>query len=158
MIKKIDHAVQKAILRRLEVKQHMNILFFLTPKSEVEFAYSDDTISRTMELLEKSTYTAIPVISRTGQYKGTVSEGDILWTIKNKYGFEEENFVNVPLSKIAKMHQYKPVKIDAKLKNMITRLMNQNFVPVIDDDEVFIGLVKRKDVLQHYIGQAKEEA
>ena len=27
----------------------------------------------------------------------------------------------------------------------------------IDDDEVFIGIVKRKDVLQYYIGQAKEE-
>lgn len=136
----------------------MNILFFLTPKSEVEFAYSDDTISHAMELLEKSTYTAIPVINRTGQYKGTASEGDILWTVKNKYDFNEESFANVRLSKIAKMHQYKPVKIDANLKNMISRLMNQNFVPVIDDDEVFIGIVKRKDVLQYYIGQAKEEA
>ncbi len=136
----------------------MNILFFLTPKNEVEFAYGDDTIPHAMELLEKSTYTAIPVINRTGQYKGTVSEGDILWTVKNKYDFNEESFANVRLSKIAKMNQYKPVKIDAKLKNMINRLMNQNFVPVIDDDEVFIGIVKRKDVLQYYIGQAKEEA
>lgn len=135
----------------------MNILFFLTPKSEVEFVYNDDTFSNAMELLEKSTYTAIPVINRAGQYKGTVSEGDILWTIKNKYDFNEESFANVHLSKIAKMSQYKPVKIDAKLNNMISRLMNQNFVPVIDDEEVFIGIVKRKDVLQYYIGQAKEE-
>ncbi|MFT3982936.1 MAG: CBS domain-containing protein [Lachnospiraceae bacterium] len=135
----------------------MNILFFLTPKNEVEFLYSDDTISCAMKLLEKSTYTALPVISRAGQYKGTISEGDILWTIKSRYDFDEESFANVRLSKIAKMHQYKPVKIDAKLKNMMNRLMNQNFVPVIDDDEVFIGIVKRKDVLQYYIGQAKEE-
>lgn len=135
----------------------MNILFFLTPKSDVEFVYSDDVISHVMELLEKSTYTAIPVINHMGQYQGTISEGDLLWTIKNEFDFKEESFAGVHLSKVVKKYKYKPVKIDEKVENMIERVTNQNFVPVIDDDEVFIGIVKRKDVLQYYIGQAKEE-
>lgn len=135
----------------------MNILFFLTPKSDVEFVYSDETVPHVMEVLEKSTYTAIPVINRMGQYQGTVSEGDLLWTIKNDFDFKEENFANVHLSKVVKKSKYKPVKIDEKVANMIDRVINQNFVPVIDDDEVFIGIVKRKDVLQHYTSQAKEE-
>ncbi|HOO27771.1 MAG TPA: CBS domain-containing protein [Lachnospiraceae bacterium] len=135
----------------------MNILFFLTPKSEVEFVYNDDTISSVMEILEKSTYTAIPVISRTGQYRGSVSEGDILWAVKNDYNFDETGFSKVHLSKITKKIKYSPVKVDEKVDNMIDRVINQNFVPVIDDDEVFIGIVKRKDVLQYYIGQAKKE-
>ncbi len=135
----------------------MNILFFLTPKSEVEFVYGDDTLLKVMELLEKSTYTAIPVISQTGQYLGTVSEGDILWTIKSEYQFNEVVFSDVHLSKIAKKHRYQPVKIDEKLDWLIERVMNQNFVPVIDDDDVFIGIVKRKDVLQYYIEHVKED-
>ncbi len=128
----------------------MNILFFLTPKSEVEFARSDSTIGEVIDILERSTYTAIPIINRKGEYKGTISEGDILWTLKNEADYNAKMLMELKVSKIERRQNHEPVKVNAKVQDMVNRAMNQNFVPVIDDDDVFIGIVKRKDILQYY--------
>ena len=131
----------------------MNILFFLTPKSEVEFARSDSTIGEVIDILERSTYTAIPMINRKGEYKGTISEGDILWTLKNEADYNAKMLMELKVSKIERRQNHEPVKVNAKVQDMVNRAMNQNFVPVIDDDDVFIGIVKRKDILQYYFEQ-----
>ncbi len=131
----------------------MNILFFLTPKSEIEFAYSDSTLGEVIDVLERSTYTAIPMINRKGEYKGTVSEGDILWTLKNEADYHAGTLMDMKVSRIERGQKNEPVKVNAKVQDMFSRAMNQNFVPVIDDDDVFIGIVKRKDILQYYFEQ-----
>ncbi|HKM22132.1 MAG TPA: CBS domain-containing protein [Lachnospiraceae bacterium] len=134
----------------------MNILFFLTPKSEVEFVYNDDTLQHAIDMLEKSTYSALPIINHKGEYKGTISEGDVLWTLKNGTENSIEEWYETKLSKINHKQNNKPVKANAQVKDLIYRAVNQNFVPVIDDDDVFIGIVKRRDVLQYYFDQAQK--
>ncbi len=131
----------------------MNILFFLTPKSEIEFAYSDNTFGEVIDILERSTYTAIPVINRKGEYKGTISEGDILWTLKNEVGYDMAALMDMKVTRVERKQKHEPVKVTAKVQDMFNRAVNQNFVPVTDDDDVFIGIVKRKDILQYYFQQ-----
>ena len=62
----------------------MNIAFFLTPKSEVAYEYTDATMRQVIERMEHHGYTAIPLIDKTGKYVGTLTEGDLLWTLKKK--------------------------------------------------------------------------
>lgn len=131
----------------------MNILFFLTPKSEIEFVYSNNTLGEVIDILERSTYTAIPIINRKGEYKGTISEGDILWTLKNETGYNAGTLMDMKVSRLERSQKYDPVKVNAEVQDMFNRAMNQNFVPVIDDDDVFIGIVTRKDILQYYFEQ-----
>ena len=57
----------------------MNILFFLTPKSDVAFLYNDYTIGKALKVFQDCRYSAIPMIDRNGMYVGTVTEGDFLW-------------------------------------------------------------------------------
>ena len=64
----------------------MNILFFLTPKSEVAYVHDTDTLRQVLEKMEHSRYSAVPVIGKKdGRYIGTLTEGDLLWYIKD-YG------------------------------------------------------------------------
>ena len=44
------------------------------------------------------------------------------------------------------------VKIDESMEDLFGKVMNQNFVPVVDDKRVFIGIVTRKDILA-YLGK-----
>ena len=37
----------------------------------------------------------------------------------------------------------------------MTTAMNQNFVPVIDDKKVFIGIITRKDIIEFCYNQYK---
>ena len=39
---------------------------------------------------------------------------------------------------------------DFELKDIFERAMDQNFVPVIDDGNHFIGIITRKKILNHF--------
>ncbi len=35
------------------------------------------------------------------------------------------------------------------MDDLINKAMNQNFVPVVDGEQCFIGIIKRKDIIQY---------
>lgn len=126
----------------------MNILFFLTPKSEVAYIYDDYTLRQGIEKMEYHGYSAVPIINRDGKYVGTITEGDFLREIKNRYSLNLKNSENILISDINRKMDNKPVYANSNIEDLITTAMNQNFIPVIDDKEIFIGIVTRKDIIQ----------
>ena len=127
----------------------MNILFFLTPKSEVEFVYDDYTLRQTIETMEYHRYSEVPVINRGGKYVGTITEGDLLWYVKEDWDLNIREAENVRIMNIKRKRKTAAVSVNANMEDLIEKAMNQNFVPVVDDKEIFIGIVKRKDII-HY--------
>ena len=127
----------------------MNILFFLTPKSDVAFIYSDANLREAIDLMEAHRYSALPILTKQGRYAGTLTEGDLLWHLKAT-GFRElTEMEDIPMTKIRRYWHNEPVNIDCKIEDLITTSMNQNFVPVIDDKNIFIGIVTRRDIIQY---------
>ena len=128
----------------------MNILFFLTPKSEVDYVYDDDTLWQTLEKMEYNKYTAIPIISHEdGTYVGTITEGDLLWDAKERFDLNFRNAEDIPILDIKRKKDNEPVEADADVEDIINKVMNQNFVPVVDGEQCFIGIIKRKDIIQY---------
>lgn len=39
------------------------------------------------------------------------------------------------------------------MKSILSRASEQNFVPVVDDQNIFIGLVRRREIIEYYISQ-----
>ena len=126
----------------------MNILFFMKPKGEVSYLYDDFSMRQGLEKLERSGYTAIPVINRRGEYEGTITEGDFLWALKNKFSLDLKQAEEVPLETVKRRTRVEPISINAKMEDLVSKAMNQNFVPVIDDKGIFIGIVTRKDIIE----------
>ena len=58
-------------------------LFFLTPKEKVAHTDTDDTLRQALEKMEHHGYSAIPLLDLDGKYVGTITEGDMLWYIKD---------------------------------------------------------------------------
>lgn len=127
----------------------MNILFFLTPKSEVEYIYEDYTMRQTLEKMEYHRYSSIPIINREGKYVGTLTEGDLLWTLKNDFSLDLKGVEDISITTIKRRKDNAPVSIEANIEDLISKSMNQNFVPVIDDNETFIGIIKRRDIIDY---------
>lgn len=125
----------------------MNILFFLTPKSEVAYIYEDYTIRQALEKMEYHKYSAIPIISKDGKYIGTITEGDFLWTLKNDLNLDLKGLEDVPVTDINRKMDNSPVSINADIEDLVIKSLNQNFIPVIDDQDTFIGIIKRRDVI-----------
>ena len=127
----------------------MNILFLLTPKDEVAHVEEGDSLLRVLERMEEHGYTAVPLLSRNGKYIGTVTEGDLLWYLKEHEFPDLQMLADVPITTIKRRRDNKAVYVKETVEGLFEKMTNQNFVPVVDDDKVFIGIVTRKDVLLH---------
>ena len=57
-----------------------------------------------------------------------------------------------------KLHRpYQALTIDTDLSSLLDVATNQNFIPITDDRNVFIGIVKRKAIIQNYIKTKLDE-
>lgn len=127
----------------------MNIAFFLTPKSELIYELVDSTMRQVLERMEHHGYSAIPILDREGKYVGTLTEGDLLWKIKNTPGLSFRNTNKVKVSDIERRKIHEVVTISAEINDIIVLARTQNFVPVVDDEGVFIGIIKRSDIIDY---------
>ena len=125
-----------------------NILFFLTPKAMCAYLHDDFTIRQALEKMEASGYAALPILNRRGEYRGTLTEGDLLWAMKNMCYMDMRQAEARRIMEIARRRDNVPVRITASMHDLIDRASNQNFVPVVDDRNVFIGIVRRTAILQ----------
>ena len=133
----------------------MNILFFLTPKEEVAHVDEDDTLRQVVEKVEHHGYSAIPLLARDGKYIGTITEGDLLWEMREKDFPDLHRMEKICITDLKRHRDNEPVKISESMENLFEKITNQNFVPVVDDKGVFIGIVTRKDVLLYLAGKLK---
>lgn len=134
----------------------MNILFFLKPKNEVEFIYDDDSLRQVIEKMEYHRYGAIPLISRQhGTYIGTITARDLLWFVKDEHNLSVKEAEDISVMHIKRDHDNLPVDADADMEDLIDKIANQNFVPVIDDSNIFIGIITRKEIINYLIKKIK---
>lgn len=133
----------------------MNIASFILPKSEVVYLRDNMTIRQGLEKLRHTTYTAVPVIDIEDRYVGVVGLGDFLWNILDR----NEQLENVTMKHMEQMTlrdiiqhgRVKPVCIDTNMEQLLGQAQVQNFVPVIDDRNVFIGIVTRSDIIKYFV-------
>ena len=126
-----------------------NILFVLTPKAMCAYLHDDFTIRQALEKMEASGYAALPILNRRGEYRGTLTEGDLLWALKNMCYMDMRQAEARRIMEISRRKDNVPVRITASMHDLIDRASNQNFVPVVDDYGAFIGLITRKAIIQY---------
>ena len=88
------------------------------------------------------------MLKRNGEYVGSITEGDILWAMKNLHGLDLEASEDVPISSFPRRRDYKPVTVTTDMPTLLKAAIDQNFVPVVDDRNVFIGMVRRTVLLR----------
>lgn len=134
----------------------MNILFFLTPKSEVAYIHDDESLRQVLEKMEFHKYSAVPIISRQGTYVGTITEGDLLWYIKNQLDRNLQEARRIRITNVPRRSDNTPVSIDSNMEDLLDKAMKQNFVPVLDDKKSFIGIITRKDIMKYFANKMEK--
>ena len=126
-----------------------NILFFLTPKALCSFLYDDSTIRQAIEKMESAGYSSIPILSKTGEYRGTLTEGDLLWALKNICRMDMRQAEVHRITEISRRRDNIPVRVTMSMHDLVERASTQNFVPVVDDKDAFIGIVTRRSIIKY---------
>lgn len=136
----------------------MNILFYLTPKASCEVLYDDESLREALERMELSGFAALPIIHKDdGSYIGTLTDGDLLWALKNRCGFDLMEARSCSIMEITHRKDYSPVTVSTDMKDLFQKALDQNFVPVVDDRGTFIGIVTRRSILAQMIASAWSE-
>ena len=128
-----------------------NILFFLTPKAMCAFVYDDYTIRQALEKMETAGYASLPILNRRGEYRGTLSEGDLLWALKNICYMDIRQAEARRIMEITRRRDYIPVRVTTGMHDLVQGASSQNFVPVVDDKDAFIGIVTRSSIIKFCI-------
>jgi predicted transcriptional regulator len=134
----------------------MNILKLLKPKAVIDYVYDDCTVRQAIEKMRFHGFTAIPVIDRDGCYVKTLAEGDFLYFMLDNNIFDVRDLERHSISDIPRRIRSEAVSVTASMSELVLLATNQNFVPVIDDRKVFIGIVTRSDILQYCHGALGE--
>jgi len=128
----------------------MNVLFFLKPKVDIAYIDENDNLRQAIEKMKHYGFSAVPVISASGKYVGIISEGDLLREVLKHDDLNDKSVKKVKVKNFIGSRQNKPVNINAAIDDLFLRATQQNFIPVIDDREMFIGIVTRSDVLKYF--------
>ena len=136
----------------------MNIAFFLVPKSEVVCLAQNSTMRQALEKMEYHRYTAVPLIDEHGKYAGTMTEGDLLWKLKNTPGLTFAGTEHVMIKEIPLRMNNATVRVNTEMEGLISLAIVQNFVPVVDDSGIFIGIIRRREIIEYYASRSSEKA
>ena len=131
----------------------MNILFLLTPKATCAYVREEDTIRQALEKMQASGFAAVPILAKDGSYRGTLTEGDLLWAIKKQHLMDMKAAESHGIMEISHRKYNKAVTVTTPVEDLLMTAMDQNFVPVVDDYNTFIGIVTRKAIMQHCINK-----
>ena len=128
-----------------------NILFFLTPKAMCVYLNDDFTLRQALEKMEVAGYSALPILNKRGEYRGTLTQGDVLWAMKNLCYMDMRQAESRRIMEISRRKDNLPVRVTTSMHELVERAANQNFVPVVDDKGAFIGLVTRRAIINYCI-------
>ncbi len=107
-----------------------------------------------LERMEFHQYTSVPIIDDDGKYVGILTQSDLLRKMKTTPSLTFANTEKIHLDEISRYTQYNPVSVNAQMENLIARAAEQNFIPVVDDDGVFIGIVRRSELIRYSEGRS----
>ena len=126
-----------------------NIFFFLKNKKQTKFLYDNLSFSEGLTLMRTHGFTAIPVINAEGEYLGTVTEGDFLYYMMDHPSDSRDEIKDTEVGNLIRKDFMPAVSFNVSMENVLKQSLCQNFVPVVDDRNIFIGIVTRKAVISY---------
>ena len=99
--------------------------------------------------METAGFAALPILNKRGEYRGTLTEGDLLWALKNLCYMDIRQAEAHRIMEVSRRKDNIPVRVTTSMHDLVTRASTQNFVPVVDDKDTFIGIVTRRAIIQY---------
>ena len=122
----------------------MNIFGILIPKHTLTYLNANDPLDQAVAFLLGTTYTAIPVVDNQGRYVGIASEGDFLRAVM-EHG--RENLGKYKVADIVNKDEGAKVLNTVEKDEIMERILDRNFLCVVDDRDCFIGIITRKSII-----------
>lgn len=125
-----------------------SIMSIFTPKKMTAFLNENATVRQAIELFDVHKYSVIPLVDNDGRFVGTLSEGDLLCFLKNKAKYDIKASEKVSVKDMERYRQYHSLEVSSMWSEFFVLSLDQNFIPVTDDKGIYIGIVKRREIIK----------
>jgi CBS domain-containing protein len=126
----------------------MDVASFLTPKSEVVWVSASGTVEQALERMKPNGFAAVPILDDDGCYVGTLSTSDLMWFLLDAGAAWQERARTSSLLLVQRRLNGVAVHIDTGVAVLVARAIEQSFVPVVGERDVFVGIVRRRPVIE----------
>ncbi len=118
----------------------------LTPLSSISTVYPSDKISRALELMKEKNLYSIPVMDHDGSFYGALSKRSLFELFeKGIFRGSYQDFIGLPLAEGVDRTIPK-LTAENLYEDALPIIVRYPFVPIVDQDEKFVGIIKRKDM------------
>jgi len=116
---------------------------FLLEQEETFLTHNAD---HAILLLSQMTYSRVPVVTDKRKFVGTIGlRGILAYQMEN--GLSQEAMADTDIVHMTKKN-VAVVEPDYQLTDVLHKLVDESFLPVVDKDGVFQGIITRKSILK----------
>ena len=119
---------------------------FLTPAENLAVLIDTHNADHAILLLSQMTYSRVPVVTDQKKFVGTISLTDIL-SYQMQHEIPDEEFMTTDIVHMVKKDDL-TVGPDFTLTEVLHKLVDESFLPVVDQDNTFQGIITRKSILK----------
>ena len=119
---------------------------FLTPAENLAVLIDTHNADHAILLLSQMTYSRVPVVTDKRKFVGTIGLRDIL-AYQMENGLSQEDMADTDIVHMTKKN-VAVVESDYHLTDVLHKLVDESFLPVVDKDGVFQGIITRKSILK----------
>lgn len=129
-----------------------NILSLLTPKTSLVYLNDNVTIRQALEKMRVHRFTSIPVINhKDGTYVGSIAEGDLLYNLIKEESVSIKELEDKYITEIIRPKYMPAMRADTTIEEMIDLITIQNYVPIVDDRNILMGIITRKSAMKYLV-------
>lgn len=119
---------------------------FLTPAENLAVLIDSHNADHAILLLSQMTYTRVPVVTDEKEFVGTIGLRDIL-AYQMEHDLSQEIMADTDIVHMTKK-DVAVVEPDYRLTDVLHKLVDESFLPVVDKDGIFQGIITRKSILK----------
>ncbi|MBM7642370.1 cyclic-di-AMP-binding protein CbpB [Streptococcus loxodontisalivarius] len=119
---------------------------YLIAASDLAIIIDSHNTDHASLLLASDGYSRVPVITKDKIYVGTIAISDIM-AYKAKNQLTDWEMSQLPISKMVN-HKIETVADGAELTEVMHKLVDNPFLPVLGQDKQFLGIITRKSILK----------
>lgn len=124
--------------------QHLD--HYLIAADDLAIFIDSHNTDHVMLLLANNGYSRVPVITKDKKYVGTISISDIL-SSKAKHQLTDWEMSKMDIAEMVNT-KIETISDQASLTETMHKLIDYPFLPVVDNQGTFIGIITRKSILK----------
>lgn len=120
---------------------------FIVPANNVATLLYTHPLEHALLILSTVGYAKIPVLDKHDRLIGLVSLANIVEKMMGLTGFDYELITNLTVADVMEVN-VPTVQHSEDLEDILHLLVDASFLPVVDEQQIFQGIITRKEILK----------